>query len=100
MVSEKIGKDIFKAVDATRNNKVLHEESPITTKRDIRTMQEGPWVLNPKSTEKWETEGKFTWFLMPKCIGTAQSRAYFQSVTRQKEDETILGHKLIKSELN
>jgi len=46
-VSEKIGKYIFKAVDATRNNKVLHEESPIATTRDICTMQEGPWVLNP-----------------------------------------------------
>ena len=37
MVSEKIGKDIFKAVAATRNNKVLHEESPIATTRDICT---------------------------------------------------------------
>ena len=47
MVSESIGKDIFKAVAATRHNEVLHEESPIATKRDICTMQEGPWVLNP-----------------------------------------------------
>ena len=37
MVSESIGKDIFKAVDATRNNKVLHEESPIATTRDFCT---------------------------------------------------------------
>ena len=37
MVSEKIGKDIFKAIAATRNNKVLHEESPIATTRDFCT---------------------------------------------------------------
>mgnify|MGYP006864268489 FL=1 len=37
MVSEKIGKDIFKAIAATRNNKVLHEESPIATMRDFCT---------------------------------------------------------------
>ena len=63
MVSEKIGKDIFKAVAATRNNKVLHEESPIATTRDICTSfyakgTSGPEPLVEQRSK--ETEDNFT----------------------------------------
>ena len=61
-MSEKIGKDIFKAVDATRNNKVLHEESPIATMRDFCTSfyAKGTSGPEPLVDRKVRTEGKFT----------------------------------------
>ena len=49
MVSEKIGKDIFKAIAATRNNKVLHEESPIATIRDFCTSFYAKGTSSPDS---------------------------------------------------
>ena len=48
MVSESIGKDIFKAVAATRHNEVLHEESPIATTRDICTSFYARGTLGPE----------------------------------------------------
>jgi len=76
MVSEKIGKDIFKAIAATRNNKVLHEESPIAMTRDICTSfyakgTSGPEPLVEQRSK--ETEDNFTPMVSEK-IGRTSSK--------------------------
>jgi len=83
-VPESIGNDIFKAVAATRQYEVLHEESPIATTRDICTSFYARGTLGPEPLVK-QTSKELKTISHPLC----QNRLERTSSKQQTQQETI-----------